>query len=331
MESALRVNHASREVTLNDCALNLTRLEFDILACLMASPRVVMTTEFLQREVWGSDWWGEDHQVEVHVSRLRRKLGESGDRPHFIRTVRGVGYRFEPNPDDIGDTTHPVSPDGFAYFIVAVDGTIAWASATVEGYLGWLPDELVGRSLDTLTDGSQFIDYQARTGHVVRVALRSRDDQLMTSKLIVRPIKTHAVVQSFLIELVGDRALADASSDALLPIITSTHRRSVEVIYDENLILTSLSPRDEPFLGWNPDDIVGTFFLLTSVPELLDDQVRACALAQSIVDTGLRTVHDHMLARSATGELVPVHVRGEFLADESGRFAGLHASVTPES
>ena len=328
MESALRVNHASREVTLNDCALNLTRLEFDLLACLMASPRVVMTTEFLQREVWGSDWWGEDHQVEVHVSRLRRKLGESGDRPHFIRTVRGVGYRFEPNPDDGGDTTHPVSPDGFAYFIVTVDGTIAWASATVEGYLGWKPEELVGRSLETLTAASQSMDYQTRTGTVMHVSLRHSADHQIASRMIVRPIKTHAVVQSFLIELVGDRALADTSPDVVLPIITSTHRRSVEMGYDRNLILTSLSPRDEPFLGWHPDDILGTFFLLTSVPELLDDQVRACALAQSMVDNGLCKIHDRMLARSATGELVPVHVHGEFLADADGRFAGLHASVT---
>jgi DNA-binding response OmpR family regulator len=50
----------------------------------------------LVRLVWGDGWFGDDNNVAVHVSKLRRKLGESGLHPRFIRTVRSVGYRFDP-------------------------------------------------------------------------------------------------------------------------------------------------------------------------------------------------------------------------------------------
>jgi DNA-binding response OmpR family regulator len=46
-------------------------------------------------QVWG-EWFGDDHVIEVHVGKLRSKLGESAAQPHHIRTLRGVGYRFEP-------------------------------------------------------------------------------------------------------------------------------------------------------------------------------------------------------------------------------------------
>jgi DNA-binding response OmpR family regulator len=45
--------------------------------------------------VWG-DWFGDDHVIEVHMGKLRRKIGETAAEPRHIRTLRGVGYRFEP-------------------------------------------------------------------------------------------------------------------------------------------------------------------------------------------------------------------------------------------
>jgi DNA-binding response OmpR family regulator len=44
--------------------------------------------------VWGPDWFGDDHVVDVHVSSLRRKIGDDRRSPRFIQTVRGVGYRI---------------------------------------------------------------------------------------------------------------------------------------------------------------------------------------------------------------------------------------------
>ena len=69
----------------------------DLLAKLGAEPRRAFTRSQLLDAVWGVDWFSDDHVVDVHVGNLRKKLGESGSRPRFVHTVRGVGFRFEPN------------------------------------------------------------------------------------------------------------------------------------------------------------------------------------------------------------------------------------------
>ena len=92
----LRVDVAARETTLDGQLLDLTKVEFDLLAKLASEPRRAFTREQLLHEVWGSDWYGDDHVVDVHVGNLRKKLGESGSSPRFVHTVRGVGFRFEP-------------------------------------------------------------------------------------------------------------------------------------------------------------------------------------------------------------------------------------------
>jgi DNA-binding response OmpR family regulator len=92
----LRVDAAAREAVLDDTVLDLTRLEFDLLAKLASEPRRAFTRAQLLSAVWGGDWYGDDHVVDVHVGNLRKKLGESGSAPRFVHTVRGVGFRFEP-------------------------------------------------------------------------------------------------------------------------------------------------------------------------------------------------------------------------------------------
>ena len=54
------------------------------------------TRKALLTQVWGNEWSREEHLVEVHVGNLRKKLGDKGREPRFIRTVRGVGYRMAP-------------------------------------------------------------------------------------------------------------------------------------------------------------------------------------------------------------------------------------------
>ncbi|ASN54038.1 DNA-binding response regulator [Sinomonas sp. R1AF57] len=88
----LLVDPEARLVFLDGNELTLTRTEFDLLALMVASPRRVWTREMLLRSVWGDEWASDEHLVEVHVGNLRRKLGDSGRSPRFIRTVRGVGY-----------------------------------------------------------------------------------------------------------------------------------------------------------------------------------------------------------------------------------------------
>src|SRR6266511_145021 len=75
-------------------AVELTRLEFDLLEALSERPRVVLSRRQLLERVWGADWYGDDHLVDVHIANLRRKLGDDPRQPRHILTIRGVGYRM---------------------------------------------------------------------------------------------------------------------------------------------------------------------------------------------------------------------------------------------
>jgi len=85
----LRIDPAAREVFVGEREVVLTRIEFDLLDVLSTDPRVVISKGRLLERVWGPNWYGDDHVVDVHVSNLRRKIGAP-----FIQTVRGVGYRL---------------------------------------------------------------------------------------------------------------------------------------------------------------------------------------------------------------------------------------------
>lgn len=89
----LRIDVGRRVVTVDGAAIELTRIEFDLLAALMRRPGVVQTRSALLAEVWGRDWGGDDHLVSVHMANLRRKVDPPAG-PTRITTVRGVGYRM---------------------------------------------------------------------------------------------------------------------------------------------------------------------------------------------------------------------------------------------
>lgn len=90
---ALRVDLAGREVHLRGAPVELTRTEFDVLAALISEQGVAISRRELITRVWGQDWFGDKHLVDVHVGHLRRKLGEDPTDPEFIHTVRGIGYK----------------------------------------------------------------------------------------------------------------------------------------------------------------------------------------------------------------------------------------------
>jgi DNA-binding response OmpR family regulator len=95
---ALRIDPEVREVAMDGQVLELTKIEFGLLDLLSSAPRRTFTRRQLLEDVWGDNWYGDDHIIDVHVGNLRKKLGESASAPHYIRTLRGVGYRFEPDP-----------------------------------------------------------------------------------------------------------------------------------------------------------------------------------------------------------------------------------------
>ncbi|MBV9453584.1 MAG: response regulator transcription factor [Rubrobacter sp.] len=90
----LTVDPARREVRLLGEEVLLTALEFELLAALASRPGFVFSRSRLLERVWGENYFGSDHVVDVHVANLRKKLKEDPSAPRYVQTVRGVGYRF---------------------------------------------------------------------------------------------------------------------------------------------------------------------------------------------------------------------------------------------
>jgi DNA-binding response OmpR family regulator len=96
---ALEVDPVRRQVRVGGQAIDLTRIEFDLLDVLSASPRRSFTRRELIDQVWGPAWFGDEHLVDAHISKMRRKLGDSARAPRFVETVRGVGFRMADPPE----------------------------------------------------------------------------------------------------------------------------------------------------------------------------------------------------------------------------------------
>jgi two-component system response regulator RegX3 len=94
------VDAAMRRATLDGEEIALTRREFDLLELLARNAGTVLTRERLMDEVWDTNWFGSTKTLDVHVSSLRRKLGDDAVDSRYLHTVRGVGFRFV-SPDEL--------------------------------------------------------------------------------------------------------------------------------------------------------------------------------------------------------------------------------------
>ncbi|WP_090972483.1 response regulator transcription factor [Nocardioides exalbidus] len=93
----LTLNRGAREVLVGGVEIDLTRTEFDLLAHLVANSGVVVPREELLRAVWATEFVPDStHVVDVHLANLRRKLRNAAPDNEWIRTIRGVGFRFDP-------------------------------------------------------------------------------------------------------------------------------------------------------------------------------------------------------------------------------------------
>jgi two-component system, OmpR family, response regulator RegX3 len=90
----VRLDPARRTVAFHGQELELSRKEFDLLRLLIENAGSVVTRERLIDEVWDTNWFGSTKTLDVHVSGLRKKLGDDSGAPRYIHTVRGVGFRF---------------------------------------------------------------------------------------------------------------------------------------------------------------------------------------------------------------------------------------------
>ena len=90
----LEIQWEARTIRVDGRPLELTTAEFELLALLVKSRGRVLTRERILEATRGLDWESYDRSIDVLVSRLRQKLGDDPRRPAFIKTVRGLGYRF---------------------------------------------------------------------------------------------------------------------------------------------------------------------------------------------------------------------------------------------
>jgi DNA-binding response OmpR family regulator len=95
----LSADARTRRAEVSGRALDLTRVEFDLLATLLGSPGRVFTRAELIDRVWGDGFRITDRTIDSHVKALRKKIAEAGAEPSWIETVRGVGYRLSDDPE----------------------------------------------------------------------------------------------------------------------------------------------------------------------------------------------------------------------------------------
>ena len=95
----VRVDTDRHQATLDGEALELSRKEFELLRALIEQAGTVITRQALIEDVWDMNWFGSTKTLDVHMSGLRRKLGDDAADPRYIHTVRGVGFRFS-GPDE---------------------------------------------------------------------------------------------------------------------------------------------------------------------------------------------------------------------------------------
>ncbi len=99
----LTIDPLTRQVSLDELPVDLSRKEFDLLLALAQRAGEVVTKRELLADVWRQTYGGGDRTVDVHLSWLRRKLGETAAAPRYLHSVRGVGVRLAAPDGDLGD------------------------------------------------------------------------------------------------------------------------------------------------------------------------------------------------------------------------------------
>ena len=94
-DALVKIDPEGRRVFLRGQEVQLTGKEYDLLKVLVGNEGKVVSRERLMRDVWDSAWYGSTKTLDMHISVLRRKLGDDAAHPSYITTIRGVGFRFD--------------------------------------------------------------------------------------------------------------------------------------------------------------------------------------------------------------------------------------------
>lgn len=159
----LSVDYLGRMAYLRGKPLDLTRIQFDILAYLTTAAGQVVTREDLLLHVWGYKSFQDRNNISVHMHRLRQALEDTDKDPRFIQTHRGVGYKFLVRPDTAStmDTVYPARDTAFDHLdrkaqgdtvitLLDSDGVVDWVSSSIVNALGWPPHALIGMPVRSL-------------------------------------------------------------------------------------------------------------------------------------------------------------------------------------
>ena len=92
----VRLDIEKHEARVKGVPVSLPPKEFMLLECLMRRTGKLCTREALIGDVWGADYFGDTRTLDVHVKRLRTKIEDDPRKPRYLRTIRGLGYKFEP-------------------------------------------------------------------------------------------------------------------------------------------------------------------------------------------------------------------------------------------
>ena len=92
----LVIDKVTREIMVDGQVLDFALKEFELLYLLVKNKGIVFSRDQMLEQVWGYDYFGETRTVDVHIRNIRKKLEDAGYNPDCIKTVRGVGYKFQP-------------------------------------------------------------------------------------------------------------------------------------------------------------------------------------------------------------------------------------------
>lgn len=318
-ESRLLVDYAARSVYVDGDEVALTPTEFDVLACLSRRAGTVVPIPELIEAVWG-EWYGPIDHVFVHVHHLRRKLGACGS---LIATKRKAGYllrveqREPPAPPpwpqitrDYADLLHEDALQrGSIWLLVDRDRRISWVSDSLTHHLGWAPSQLVGKPPWTLA-------LEGEEGKFRRnVPLPGEPTMVRFETEVVdaegRPIGIQVYCQMIVdadgnrVGGIGEWVVGGPMGAPPLDGIAGHQRMPFRLHYDGGHVLTAVEPH-QPFIGWEPDDVIGTHFSLAG----LDRDTTARSI-RALLALG----HDHELRRTpvlrsdGTPALVDIRLR----------------------
>lgn len=337
----LVLDEVRHEVRLDGDVVDLRPAEYALLAALMRRPGAAISSRQLLKAMWGVEWHADTTSLQVHVSRLRRKLGESAASPRHIVTVHGFGYRFETDP--VGSPDHRPSaegddqerddePAGAPVCVLMSPGlVIEWVSEHVRDLLGWDPLDLVGVDAEALVHPDDVLrrdeeaDLLAGQPLTWEGRLRTASGDYRATAAAVRPVVD---AESQVTGLLASWASVEAGiHDVRLEPIrlnpnasTDPATRSVTLTYDQDLVLREVTPR-KPFLGWEPDEVVDRFFALTAITE-----EGAHTFVRTLLEAGATDHGGTYEVRHKDGTVMQARVDTRIDREPCGSFAGLRAT-----